>query len=177
MLVEDLPIPGCSLLTDLGSCDDRGSFTKIFSASWLGDHPLGEVFVTVSGQGVLRGLHVQAPPYHQHKLVSCLTGRAFDVLVDLRRGSPAEGGLVEHELGPGCTTALWIAPGVAHGFLSLAPETTMVYCTTSPHSPHHDHGVRWDSVGARWPVPPKTISPRDGRLPPLEGYASPFAYG
>jgi dTDP-4-dehydrorhamnose 3,5-epimerase len=176
MHIEDLSIPGCRRLTGLTTADDRGSFAKLFSSSWLGRHALGEVFVSESDEGVLRGLHMQEPPYEQHKLVSCLGGRAYDVVVDLRRGSPTEGRLVECELDAGNATALWLPPGVAHGFLALTPATVMLYCTTSPHSPEHDSGVRWDSVGASWPAVPAVISARDRGLQPFEAYESPFAY-
>lgn len=176
MMVGDVLIPGCRRIRAFRATDDRGSLTKVFSSEHLGSHSMGEVFVTVSEKGVLRGMHIQEPPHEHHKLVSCLAGEAFDVLVDLRRGSPTQGRVYECTLSPQSGTALFVPPGVAHGFLALTPDTVMLYCTTSPHAPACDRGVRWDSIGAHWPVQPRVVSPRDQDLPPLDQYMSPFAF-
>lgn len=180
--VIESPFPGCFLLQAAQSSDARGSFTKLISVGpgYEDGIPdalsLGEVFLTRSRLGVLRGMHLQEPPFDQHKLVYCLEGLAYDVLVDLRRGSPTESLIYASELSPDTAQAILVPPGVAHGFLALADATSMLYCTTRPYSPEHDSGVRWDSIGARWPRQPDTVSARDLGLPALGQYVSPFRY-
>jgi dTDP-4-dehydrorhamnose 3,5-epimerase len=176
MLVDDILIPGCRRVTAFRADDARGSLTKIFSSEQIGPHLLGEVFVTASDQGALRGMHLQEPPHEHHKLVFCLVGEAHDVLVDVRRGSPTQGLVYECSLSPQSGTALWIPPGVAHGFLALTDGTVMLYCTTSAHRPGYDCGVRWDSIDAHWPSHPRVVSRRDEDLPPLDHYATPFDF-
>lgn len=176
MLIEETSLPGCRLIRAFQADDARGSFTKVFSAGSCGRFSLGEVFITTSNQGVLRGMHLQEPPHAHHKLVFCPRGRAYDVLVDLRLGSPTRGKLYECELSAASGVALSIAPGVAHGFLALDDDTVMLYCTTEPHAPESDKGVHWDSIGAAWPMAPDVVSERDKALPPLGSYASPFTY-
>lgn len=180
--VERTEIPGCLVMEAFHATDDRGSLTKVYSsaASPLAGgvaFTLSEVFFTRSRCGVLRGMHLQEPPFDQHKLVSCVAGAVFDVLVDLRRGSPMEGRLLEFTMSSNRPQAILIPPGVAHGFLSLADKTIVMYCTTAPHSPAHDSGVRWNSVGATWPLEPTVVSTRDSLLPPMSEYQSPFTFG
>ena len=172
----ELPLTGCKALTVYQSTDRRGSFTKLFSSDWLNPIQLGEIFLTVSEIGALRGLHVQAPPAAQSKLVFCAEGKVHDVLVDLRTGSPTQGEIYECLLSPETGTALWMPPGVAHGFLTLEGPALMAYATTSAHLPSSDGGVRWDSVGAHWPRRPRIISPRDDALPSFAEYETPFSY-
>jgi len=174
--IEEIILPDCQLIRAFQFEDARGSFIKLFSVVSCGDFSLGEVFITTSKRGVLRGMHLQEPPHAHQKLVFCMRGRAYDVLVDLRMESPAYGKLYECELSPTSGMALSIAPGVAHGFLALDEDTVMLYCTTHPHFPDSDKGVRWDSIGAAWPMIPSSISLRDKALPPLHNYISPFIY-
>ncbi len=176
MAAEELVLPGCQSITALSASDPRGHFTKVFSANQSDALLLGEVFYTVSALGVLRGMHLQEPPYAQHKLVFCLSGIAYDVLVDLRVGSPTYGGLYETVLSPSNGTALLVAPGVAHGFMALDDETIMIYCTTSVHAAESDRGVHWTTVGASWPMEPTVVSERDRALPALADYRSPFRF-
>ncbi len=181
MQARRLALAGCFEIEAFHAADGRGSFTKLFSAGSdlpgvPGPLTLGELFVTHSRLGVLRGMHLQEPPFDQHKLVFCISGAAHDVLIDLRCGSSTEGQMFETTLSGGCGRAILVAPGVAHGFLTTADDTVILYCTTRPYSSVHDTGVRWDSIGASWPISPTVVSERDSGLPPIDEYQSPFVF-
>jgi dTDP-4-dehydrorhamnose 3,5-epimerase len=176
MEVLDLQLPGCKLIRAFRSSEPRGSFTKVFSSSLLDPAALGEVFLTSSVQGALRGLHVQEPPAEQHKLVYCQEGVVYDALVDLRAGSPMYGRTHECLLSPEEGAALWVPPGVAHGFLAVEGPAVMLYVTTTAHLPSADRGIRWDSAGIRWPEVPEVLSARDLALPALADYDTPFTH-
>ena len=173
---EETSLRGCRLIRAFRANDARGSFAKVFSADSCGRFSLGEVFITTSSRGVLRGMHLQEPPHAHRKLVFCQRGRAYDVMIDLRLGSPTHGRLYECELSPASGVALLVSAGVAHGFLALDDDTVMLYCTTGPHAPESDKGVHWDSIGAAWPMAPRVVSGRDEALLPLGSYVSPFIY-
>jgi dTDP-4-dehydrorhamnose 3,5-epimerase len=178
--VTPLPLPGVLLVEPAVSGDDRGQFVKTFHAAALAElglnFELREEFYTISRRHVLRGMHFQLPPHDHQKLVCCLHGRALDVLVDLRTGSPTYGRHLSLELNVASPRQVWVPRGVAHGFLSLEDNTYMLYKTDREHAPSHDAGIRWDSFGFDWPTPVDEliISPRDRRHPPLAEFASPF---
>lgn len=170
MKLVALDIPGCARIENTHVVDARGSFTKCYGEGLGPRFTLAECFVTVSCKGTLRGMHLHQPPFHQWKLVSCVQGAAFDVLVDLRRDSPTFRRTYACQLGPEPTSSLLVAPGVAHGFLALTDGTILMYCTSSLHSVDHDRGVRWDSIDVDWPAAPSVISARDAAMPPLADY-------
>ncbi|SDT23218.1 dTDP-4-dehydrorhamnose 3,5-epimerase [Pseudomonas oryzae] len=121
---------------------------------------------SVSHRGVLRGLHYQLPPMAQGKLVRVVQGAVFDVVVDLRRASPRFGRWHGVELSAENRRQLWIPPGFAHGFLSLADASVVLYKTTAGYSPAHERCLRWDDprLAIAWPlagVP--LLSPRDAQ--------------
>jgi dTDP-4-dehydrorhamnose 3,5-epimerase len=172
-------IPGCFVVTPDSHSDVRGGLTKTFAASHFADAgltaPFREHFHSWSRHGVLRGLHVQAPPHDGAKLVVCAAGEVLDVVVDLRAGSPAFGRPLSHSLrGPG--DALLVPAGVAHGFYVVSDECLVCYSTTAEYTTPSDDGVRWDSVGAPWPDRDPLVSQRDAGLRPLSEYESPFVY-
>lgn len=160
--------------------DERGWLLKVFQRSALrdagGDGGVGEVFLSCSARGTIRGLHFQVPPHEHAKTVVCLEGAILDVVVDLRRGSPTEGAVACFGLDAAEPAQLHMPVGVAHGFQALADDTVVAYLVSSEHAPDHDRGIRWDSVGVDWPLPPTHISPRDQAHPPLAELASPFRY-
>ena len=130
--------------------------------------------------GTLRGLHFQAPPFEQAKLISVLRGRALDVAVDVRRGSPTFGKHVSAELSAETGRQLYIPVGFAHGFLTLENDVVLNYKVSAYYAPPHEGGIRWDDpdIGIAWPVAPGDIilSDKDRRLPLLKEFDSPFAY-
>lgn len=127
----------------------------------------------------LRGLHFQTPPYGQDKLVRCIRGRIFDVVVDVRRGSPTYGQWVSAELSAENGHQLFVPIGFAHGFLTLEHECEVIYKVSNTYAPDHDGGIRWDSVGIDWPLPEGAapeLSTKDIKLPDLAEFDSPFPY-
>jgi dTDP-4-dehydrorhamnose 3,5-epimerase len=173
-------IDGCVLLTAPASSDDRGRFVKVLDADAFRRAGLATTFAeqyyTVSGGNVLRGMHLQLPPFGHDKLVYCVTGRVLDAVLDLRVGSPTYGRHETFELSAGVPRMLYIREGIAHGFCVLEAPATMVYNVTSSHQASHDSGVRWDSAGIDWPLARPLISVRDAGLPELGSFESPFRF-
>jgi len=174
-------IPGCFRLRAQRLTDSRGVFLKTFSAAEFSVHGVdprfAETYVTVSHKAVLRGLHFQRPPHDHDKLVWCLDGSALDVVVDLRRGSPAFGRATALELHSSEPDGVFVPRGCAHGFLALEDRTMMAYAVTSAYAPEHDAGIRWDSVGFDWPIERPIVSPRDESFPALAELATEFTFG
>jgi dTDP-4-dehydrorhamnose 3,5-epimerase len=136
---------------------------------------------SLSGKGILRGLHFQAPPHAQGKLVRVLQGRVLDVVVDLRRSSPTYGHWFSLELSPEKGRMFYIPPGFAHGFLTLEDQTIFAYQCTDYYHPPSEGGLRWDdpSLAIDWnwkdPQNPPLVSAKDQILPYFEDFNSPFA--
>lgn len=178
-LVE-LDLPGCFEVRPVVRRDARGSFVKPFQASWFSAAGLRTDYVehyhSTSSLGVVRGLHLQLPPADHAKLVTCLAGRAFDVALDLRVGSPTLGRAAALELDARTANAVYLPAGIAHGFQALEEGTTLLYAVTSEYAPDREGGVLWSSAGIDWPVPGAVVSERDRALPPLADFESPFAF-
>jgi len=173
-------IPGCFELRPTVTRDSRGFFSKVFHKPLWQDLGLAtdfaEEYVTYSLPWTLRGLHFQLPSMAHDKVVLCLSGNAFDVAVDLRKGSPAYGKHVAVNLSSMQTNALYIPAGVAHGFCVTGSEALLYYKLTTVYSPAHDSGIRWDSAGIIWPMTDPILSDRDRSLPALSDFESPFTF-
>lgn len=172
-------IPGVFELRGRVFTDQRGSFVKTFHEARFRELGLNtvwrELFWSSSAKGVVRGLHFQAPPSDHVKLVACVTGAIWDVVLDLRRASPTYGRHVARELSAGNGTQLYIPRGMAHGFLALSEGAVISYALETVHDPAADRGVLWDSCGIPWPLDGiPIISARDAALPGLAGFESPF---
>lgn len=179
--LKQTSIPGCVEIIPPQPTDLRGRFVKVlhrdqFSALGL-ETDFPEQYFTVSRKNVLRGMHFQLPPHDHSKLVYCVSGEVLDVVLDLRRGSPSFGKAMSVRLTSDPTNLLYLPRGLAHGFLTLSAEATMVYHVGSVHAPTHDSGVRWDSFGFDWPAGSRIISDRDLNLPSFTEFASPFEFG
>ena len=129
----------------------------------------------------LRGLHFQMPPRGQAKLVRCIRGRIFDVVVDVRKGSPTYGGWTGTELSAENGCQLFVPIGFAHGFVTLEPDCEITYKCSDTYAPDHDGGIRWDdpAIGIDWPLPAGAtpeLSAKDRGLPGLGEFDSPFPY-
>ncbi|MGH9213913.1 MAG: dTDP-4-dehydrorhamnose 3,5-epimerase family protein [Acidimicrobiales bacterium] len=179
-VAADPAVPGVICTPLPRYTDDRGWLLKVFQRSALldagSDAGVGEMFLSCSAKGTIRGLHFQVPPHDHAKTVVCVTGSVLDVVVDLRRGSPTEGRAARFQLDARSPAQLHVPAGVAHGFQALADDTVVAYVVSSEHAPDHDRGIHWDSAGIAWPLPPMHVSPRDQAHPPLDQFRSPFRY-
>lgn len=164
--------------------DARGWFTETYNRETFNAMGIGCTFVQdnhsfSASAFTLRGLHFQAPPYSQDKLIRCIRGRIYDVAVDIRRGSPTWGRFVGVELSAENGQQLFVPQGFAHGFLTLEPNCEVVYKCSAAYAPEADGGVRWDSVGINWPMPAAAIpelSAKDKVQPLFADFDSPFPY-
>jgi len=152
--------------------DERGSFARLHcpEAFAAAGNPFAPVQTSLSRNptaGTLRGLHFQPPPHAEVKLVRCVRGRIFDVAVDLRPDSPTHRQWTAAELSAETARALLVPEGVAHGFLTLEPDSDVIYQISPAYQPGHEAGVRWDdpAFGIVWPSAPALISPRDAGYP------------
>lgn len=121
-------------------------------------------------RGILRGLHFQKEPVAQGKLVRCLAGEAFDVAVDIRKGSPTYRRWISTNLSAENHHILWVPPGFAHGVLTLTENTEIAYKVTVEYSPSHDRSVRWNdpTIGIKWPIANPILSMKDENAPFLD---------
>jgi dTDP-4-dehydrorhamnose 3,5-epimerase len=176
--LRETGLPGCHELWPFRQEDERGRFIKPFHEPSFRALGLAvdwrEVYVTTSRKGVLRGMHFQAPPHDHVKLVTCLAGRVLDVVLDLRTGSPTFGRCAALELTAERGNALYIPAGLAHGFLALVEDATLLYQVTREHAPDHDQGVLWSSIPFTWPSAEPLVSARDQALPAFQSFTSPF---
>ena len=177
-------LPGVVLVEPTVHADDRGWFLESWNAGRFKQGlqtlglPVPRDFVqdnhSCSQAGVLRGLHYQLPPHAQGKLVRVVQGAAFDVAVDLRRGSPTFGQWEGVELSALNKRQLWIPEGFAHGFLALQDDTHFLYKTTDVYARDCERSIRWDdpAIGIGWPLPPglkaPLVAPKDAAAPVLD---------
>jgi len=184
MVVEDTAIPGVKIITPRKHGDHRGYFSEVYRQDALAKAGLSLDFVqdnhSLSAQtGTLRGLHFQAPPFAQDKLVRVLRGAILDVAVDLRASSATFGRHVAVELSAANWRQLLVPIGFAHGFCTLEPDTEVFYKVTNYYSAAHDLGLAWDdaALGIVWPVNGQTavLSDKDRRLPALKDLPAVFA--
>jgi dTDP-4-dehydrorhamnose 3,5-epimerase len=150
--------------------DRRGTFTRVWdSNSALQSFKINQSSVSTNPvAGTLRGIHYQEPPYSENKLIQCISGAVFDVVVDLRQNSSSYGKHLGMELGPSTTyLGLFVPEGCAHGYLTLTPNATVLYFMDAPFSPENAKGLLWDDpkLGINWPTRPKLISDQDSSWP------------
>ena len=172
MQFEPLDVPGAWLLPIDPRHDERGFFARVWCSSTFHAQGLASSLHQCSlsynrRAGTVRGMHYQAPPGAEAKVVRCIRGAIFDVLLDLRPDSPAYTRWVGRELTADNRLALYIPPGVAHGFQTLCDETDVLYLIDQPYDPALGRGVRWDdpAFGIAWPLPASIVSPRDRAYP------------
>ena len=184
MEVQELTIPDVRVLTPGKHGDRRGFLSEVYSRRTLAETGIDTDFVQdnhslSARRWTVRGLHFQAPPCAQVKLVRAVRGSIFDVAVDLRRRSPTYGRHVSVVLSAEAWNQVLIPAGFAHGFMTLEPDTEIVYKVSDYHALEHDKGLLWNdpSLGIRWPIPETeaTLSERDRGLPKFAGFATPFA--
>lgn len=165
-------IPGVMVVDVEPHEDARGFFARSFCAEEFAAQGVTANFVQTNiavskSRGTLRGMHYQAAPKPEAKLVRCTRGAIFDVVIDLRPDSPGYGGWTGCELSAANHRALYIPEGCAHGMLTLDDDTEVFYLMGAAYDPELARGVRWDdpAFAIDWPEPPRVISPSDGQYP------------
>ena len=152
--------------------DDRGFFHKIYNFDEFNKLDLNfipkEQFFSVSNKNVLRGMHFQINQYAQAKLVSCLSGKILDVIVDLRNNSESFKKVIAVELDSRKPYALFIPIGFAHGFVSLQEKSIMQYLTSTVYNIDFDKGIHWKSIDFKWPNEKYILSKRDSNHPHID---------
>jgi dTDP-4-dehydrorhamnose 3,5-epimerase len=183
--VEALSIPDVKLITPAIFKDERGFLSETFNVKALAAVGIAEAFVQDNHslsvpRGVVRGLHFQAPPHDQAKLVRVVRGAILDVAVDIRHGAPSFGKHVTCVLSASNWSQLWVPRGFAHGFCTLEPNTEVIYKVTDYYAPASDRGLRWDDpeLAIAWPVASDDaiLSPKDRTHPALAESPVHFCY-
>ena len=175
MIFTPTPLAGAFVVDLDRQEDERGFFARSFCAGELAAIGLTAIFSQCSvsfnaAKGTLRGLHYQASPHDEEKLVRCTAGAVFDVIVDLREDSAGYRQWFGCELTAANHRGLYIPKGFAHGFLTLTEAAEMFYMISVPFAPGFGRGLRWNdpSVGIDWPDEPVVISARDAGYALLE---------
>lgn len=174
MNIEPTQIHGVYEIENKQFIDNRGLFVKTFHADIFKqfgfDDDFKESFYSVSKKGVLRGMHFQLPPHDHAKLVYVVEGEILDVALDIRKSSETYGKYHAVNLSSDNAKSLYMAKGMAHGFLTLSDSATVIYLTTSVHAPEHDAGVKWNSFGFDWGIEAPVISQRDDAFRRLDSF-------
>lgn len=173
-------IPGLFDLFAEPQSDERGYVVKTFEVRAYTEAGLSsrcaEELHSFSKRGVVRGMHFQTPPASQAKTVFCVHGAVFDVVLDLRMGSPSYRRVVTRELSARAGHGLYVPEGCAHGFCVLSEQAVVAYRLTTPYAAGHDAGVLWNSIDAGWPITDPVLSQRDRRFVSLADFESPFTF-
>jgi dTDP-4-dehydrorhamnose 3,5-epimerase len=172
MIFEPLPLTGAYLIKPELRGDDRGSFARMFCQREFADHGLETNIVQINNalnlhKGTLRGLHYQLPPNAEVKVIRCIAGRAWDVILDLRSGSLTFGRWFGAELSADNRTMMYAPRGFAHGYITLADNTELTYLTSAFYAPDGERCVRWNDphFAIAWPAKPEIISAKDRAQP------------
>lgn len=172
MIFQPLDLPDVHLLKPERFEDDRGAFTRLFCPREMASHGLRPSMAQSSlssnhQAGTVRGMHFQAPPYQEAKVVRVVSGAVFDAVVDLRRDSTTFGRHLAVELSAANGHGLYVPPGFAHGFQTLEDGTEVLYFISEFYVPVAGRGFRWDDpdVGIDWPLPVTALSDKDRGLP------------
>ena len=183
MQIEETPLSGVLILTPKRFGDDRGFFSESWNKKLLAEHGIDMDFVqdnhSVSETvNTVRGLHFQAPPDAQDKLVHCGQGALFDVAVDIRKGSPTYGQWFGIELTAENGKQLLVPKGFLHGFVTTTPDTEVQYKVTDLYDPECDGSVAWDSLDIDWGLDDlqPILSNKDVVAPDFSDWHSPFDY-
>jgi dTDP-4-dehydrorhamnose 3,5-epimerase len=157
MIVEPTAIPDVKVLTPKKFGDHRGFFSEVYAQRSFAEAGVEMDFVQdnhafSADKGTLRGLHFQSPPFAQDKLLRVTRGRILDVAVDLRKSSPSFGRHVAVEISAENWRQILVPIGFAHGYVTLEPDTEVLYKVTNYYAPDHDHGLAWDDpeLGIDW---------------------------
>lgn len=185
MQVEKTKLDGVLILTPRRFADARGWFSEVWNRETLARAGIRHDFVQdnhsySAAAGTVRGLHFQAPPHAQAKLVRCGRGRVYDVAVDIRAGSPTYGRWIGVELSAENGRQLLIPAGFLHGFVTREPDSELLYKCSDVYAPDCDGAVRFDDpdIGIDWGIDTAgaVLSDKDARAPLLRDFQTPFLY-
>lgn len=183
--IKQTALPGVLRITPQRFGDNRGFFSETWNQARMAEYGLTHNFVQdnqslSASQSTIRGLHCQTPPHAQTKLVRCGRGALLDVAVDIRKGSPTYGKWVAEELSAENGHQLLIPVGFLHGFVTLEPDTEVIYKCSDFYSPECDRAVRFDDpdIGVDWgvPSPIAVLSEKDRSAPFLKDFDNPFVW-
>lgn len=180
MEVKEIFIRGPLLIQPRVFFDERGYFFESYNKALFDELGIHEAFLqdnqSLSQGGALRGLHFQAPPFAQGKLVRVARGAVYDVIVDIRKDSPTYGKHYGVELSEDNFTMLWIPVGFAHGFSTLRKDTLFQYKCTQVYNKASEGGLLWNDqeLGINWQIEKPILSEKDLILPKLKDFNSPF---
>ncbi|MFC6997148.1 dTDP-4-dehydrorhamnose 3,5-epimerase [Rufibacter roseus] len=180
MQIKNYPLADVVEITPRVFADERGAFLETFSAKEYAGigitHNFMQDNLSVSKKDVLRGLHFQKPPFAQAKIVSVVVGKAQDVVVDIRRGSPTYGQYATCILEAEKRNQLFVPVGFAHGFVALEEGTIFTYKCSNYYNKESEGGLLWNdpALGIDWGIENPLVSEKDEVLPTLAEFESPF---
>ena len=168
MIFTETPLPGAYVIELEKKGDDRGFFARAFCEKEFAAHKLSSRFVQVNNSlsaqvGTLLGMHYQTSPRGETKLVRCIKGGLYDVILDLRKASPTFGKSFGAELTAENRRMMYVPKGFAHGFITIQPDTEAFYFVDEFYAPEHERGVRWNdpAFNIAWPAQPVVLSDKD----------------
>jgi len=181
MNIIALSLPGAFKIVLAPRGDERGYFMRTYDEAIFRAHGLETRWVQENQsrsrrKGIIRGLHFQAPPHAETKLVRVVRGAILDVFVDVRTGSPTYGRHEAVELTEDNTTAAYVPKGFAHGFCTLTDDCVVAYKVDAAYAPEAEGGLAWDDpdLGIRWPTDQPFLSEKDRNWPAFKEFVSPF---
>ena len=168
MILQGAVVEGTYVIDIEPRRDERGFFARAFDSEIFSAHGMEGAVAQCNlshsdRRGTLRGMHWQAAPHAEARLVRCVRGSIYDVIVDVRPGSPTYLRWSGVELSAANARAVYAPPGTAHGFLTLEDDTDVLYQVSVPYAPESERGMRWDDplVGVAWPFVPTIITDKD----------------
>ena len=172
MTFHETPLSGAYIVTPSPRQDSRGWFMRTFDKTAFAEIGFRDAWMQMNHSmtqqaGAIRGMHFQHPPHAEVKLVRCVAGRVYDVIVDLRAGSPTFLQWFAAELSAENRQMLFIPRGFAHGFQTLMPDCQLIYCHSEPYAPNAEGAVRYNDprLDITWPLPVTDVSERDATHP------------
>ncbi len=175
MKFKPTPLKGAYLIDLKKIEDERGFFGRVFSSSEFEEQALEPAIVQINNsfsaeKGTLRGLHYQLPPREETKLIRCIKGSLYDLILDIRKDSPTFGQSFGATLTAENRTMMYVPKGFAHGFITLEPNTEMLYFVSETYSPEYERGIRWNDpkFSVSWPIEPTVLSERDCQHPDFD---------
>jgi len=172
MIFNETPLKGAYTIDLEKRGDDRGFFARFFCVEEFEKHGLENKIVQINNstskyKGTLRGIHYQLAPKAETKIIRCVKGAFYDVIVDLRQGSDTFLQWYGIELSEENRTMLYVPKGFGHSFITLTDDSEALYLVTEFYSPEHERGIRWNDplINIKWPIEPVVLSDKDKKHP------------